>query len=554
MLPLLSFVVVAAIQAPSATAPRDARDPVRATCAVSGRVSEAGSGHPIPRATVRLAGSSQRFETIADVEGRYEFTALEPGEYALWATAGELIATHLAQAFGTKTPMPPFSQPSSNIALKPGDSLTEMNMALTRSLAIEGRVLDPWNEPMANVAVDVIRADGAPYPTQGNYSDDRGEYRAFGLAPGRYRVCARVETYSRSTSDDRLRFVRTCHLASISESNGADVIVDAEDASGIDIRVQRSATYSVSGLVLDAAGVPADGAAVVASRDDHSVGADASVRSGQFVLSGLTSGRYAVTASLGGPADPLDTRPPARERELGYAMVEIEEADASGVVLSLSKAVKIPGRVRFERRGPSPNQLRMSVYAGPSQGPFDRFGERPGVAAVDDDLNFELASVYRLPLVVGIQGLPEGWVLKSVRYDGKDITNLATDLGGAARERRLDILVTNRVARPSVRVTDDMGNPVADYQVVLLAADPARSNGWLPEPSDAPSRDGVSKLGTRLPGDYLIAAVTADDYRILVSHRERIELLRSVAQRVTLTEGDERVLQLHLTRLPGTPK
>jgi hypothetical protein len=198
--------------------------------------------------------------------------------------------------------MASFPEPQSNIALEPGEILTEINIALARALGIEGRITDQLDEPMANVDVQVMHADGTSVQTMPGVSDDRGEFRVYGLAPGRYRVCAHPQTFWPGKSEDRLRFVRTCHLASISESNAADVILDTEDATGIDIRVQRSATYSASGSVIDALGAPADGASIGSMRDDQSMDSHAVTRGGQFLLSGLLAGHYVVWASLGGPS------------------------------------------------------------------------------------------------------------------------------------------------------------------------------------------------------------------------------------------------------------
>jgi protocatechuate 3,4-dioxygenase beta subunit len=552
MRPLLIFLVVIAAQSQTGTPPRDTASPKVAMGAISGRITEQGSGRPLPRALVTLAasGSSRRLEALADAQGHYEFTSIEPGEYMLSALPGELRMTHLGQVFGQVGPMFSAGPPRSRVKLKAGENLTGLDIALTRALAIEGRILDQWDEPMAGVAVTVVKADGTTYPAMPGYSDDRGEFRAFGLAPGRYRVCASPRNLFEARSSDTVRFVRTCHLASTTESNAADVILDTEDAAGIDIRVQRSGTYSVSGSVLDAGGALADNAGISAIRDDHSVSANSTSRRGRFVLTGLTPGRYLLSAYVGGPANPSDTRPPAREHEVGYASIDIDSADVAEITVSMSKGQRIAGRVVFEGGAPAPNKLRMVVQTREPQSPWWMIGGRPPFSAVEEDFSFELTGVYRLPLIVGIHGLPDGWVLKSVRYDGRDITDVATDFGMASRERRLEILATRRVATPSVRVTDDLGHGATSYQVVLVPADPARWRGAHWSVTGEPSGDGVQKLGPTLPGDYLVAAISWDDYLVLMRDRARIDGLASVARRVTLVEGDSGTLELHITRLP----
>ena len=312
-----SFVMLATIaaQALPGVSARDRALPASASGTISGRVSEQGSGRPLPGALVTLlsAGRSEPRQAIADAAGRYEFRDLEPGDYALWAGPGELLATHLRQAFGQPAPLNAFtwSQPPA-IALKAGEVRPDVDIALRRALAIEGRVSDPWDEPVANAEVNALRA-GTRYGSQPVYTDERGEFRLFGLAPGRYRVCALPRRFFvAAPASDRSRLVRTCHLATTAESSAADVVLDTEDATGIDIRVQSSASYSVSGSILDAAGLPVDGGFVGATDKDYRVGANATAHAGQFVLTGLTSGRYYISASVGGPANPSDTRPPAR--------------------------------------------------------------------------------------------------------------------------------------------------------------------------------------------------------------------------------------------------
>ena len=552
MLPLLLPLVIAT-QLQAATPPRDAPSP-KVTGAISGRITEQASGRPLPRTLVTLSasGSSRQLEALADAQGRYEFIGVEPGDYVLWAKPGELRSTHLPQVFGQDAPMFSAGPPRSSVRLKAGEVLHDIDIQLTRALAIEGRVLDPTDEPMAGVEVTVMKPGGIPYSSIPGYSDDRGEFRVFGLAPGRYHVCAIPRSLFETASSETLRFVRTCHLTSVTESSAADVILETEDVTGIDIRVQRNGTYSISGSLLDAAGALADGAMIGAVRDDHSVSANAISRRGQFVLPGLTPGRYFLWASIGGPANPSDTRPPAREHEAGYALLDMEGTDVAGFTLTMSRGQKVAGRVLFEGGVPrAAGKLRMLVQMRLPQGPMSTIGSRPPFSAVDGDLNFELTDVYRLPLIVGIRGLPDGWVLKSVRYDGRDITDVAADFGTAARERRLEILVTNRVATPSVRVTDDEGRSVTSSQVLLIPADPTRWQGALWGVSDVPSPEGVLSLGHILPGDYLIAAVTSDDYRVLIRDSTRIDGLATIAQKVTLAEGDSRTVEVHMTRLPA---
>jgi hypothetical protein len=552
----LLALVIATAQSQSATPPRDSTAEVKAvsgTAAISGRVTDRESGRPIPRATVTLALSdrSKRFEADADTEGRYEFTDLAPGEYAIWAGPGEHRSNHLHQALGQSSPMDfNTAPPRHSLELKANERLTDVNIALARALAIEGRILDPWDQPMSQVSVFLARPDGTPYPAPGGYSDDRGQYRLFGLKPGRYRVCAQPQVMNVMTDD--LRVVRTCYPASAKATSASDVLLTTEDAIGIDIRIQRLTSFSVSGMVVDGSGAPIDGAHVVlVPFSADSVSSYAKSEHGRFRVPGLLPGVYLVRASVGGPANPSDTRPPARKLEVGYSSVEIIGSDVTDLGVVTATGQKVAGRIVFEGEPPKVARTNIIVQTGTYGLPLQRLmNGPPPFSAVDQNMTFELNEVFSFPLNVGASGLPDGWALKSVKFNGQDITGLPTDLTAGYGSRQLEIVLTNRVARPSVRVTDPNGGAVTSYRVALFASDPARwkaSIGWA---TDMPSKDGVLELRPVVPGEYLIAALGLDDAIVVMADPTRIEALASVATRVTLAEGRNEMLELKLTALP----
>jgi hypothetical protein len=273
-------------------------------------------------------------------------------------------------------------------------------------------------------------------------------------------------------------------------------------------------------------------------------------RGGEFVLKGLTPGRYVIKASAGGspPGDPL---PPQREMETGYALADVGAGDTPGVAVTLSKPAALAGQVTFDGAPvPRANRLRLVVQMRPFDHRIFRFESRPPFAAVDDNLRFELKGIYRLPLAVGIQGLPEGWVLKAIRYEERDITDVATDLGNASSTSRLEIVLTNRVARLSIRVADDKGVPVASHRVVGVPADPSRWKLALGRIVGTPAPDGVLKLGAILPGEYLLAALPADEFSMLFRNPDRLDGLATIGTRVRLVEDDDRTVELRLVNLP----
>ncbi len=553
MLAHVLLLLLAAVQSQPATPPRDAASPKSGSASLSGLITEQGSNRPLHRAVVTLvpaAGQGLR-EALTDAEGRYEFVGLEPGEYGVVATAGDLRATHLRQAFGRPTPLEPDSRlPRSGVELKADERRTGVDVSLTRALAIEGRVIDPWDQPMSEVGIQLTRADGTDYPNFG-ISDDRGDYRVFGLTPGRYRVCADSQG-SADVPSDTSRSVRTCHPAAVG-GDGAEIILTTSDASGIDVHVQRQRTFTASGTVVDATGTIVDVAHVMAEPLDRVSGsASNSGIGGMFVLRGLTPGRYLLRATVGGSENPDDSRPPLRELELGYASIDVLATDVVGTVIQLSKGRTAKGRVRFEGGSPVPaTQLRMAVHTrgNAALGPSHR--GNPYVAAVGDMLDFELKAIYQLPLTIDVTGLPDGWAIKSVRFNGQDITGVPTNLGIEVRPGYLEIIATNHVATPAVRVTAEGGDRLSPYHVVLFSTNQEK---WkVPPATIAAPESGadVVKLGSILPGEYFVAVVARSDYRLVTNDVSRLPDLASVAARVTFVEGDTRTLDLPITRLPA---
>jgi hypothetical protein len=551
-MPVLLFLAVIVAHAQTQAPTRDASAPARSTAAatISGRVTEHGSGQPIARAIVMLArpGGPVGLETVADADGRYAFTDVEPGEYVVQAGPPELHATHLRQVFGKAEPVDGYALPMKpNVGVKPGERRTGVDVALVRALAIEGRVVDPWDEPMAGVRIAIMRMDGTRFPAHGE-TDDRGLFRAFGLAPGRYRVCAAVQG-GYVDAPDASRLVRTCHPASVTEVGASDVVLTAADVSGIDIRMQRTGAYSLSGSIVDSTGAAVDAAHVSAySLDDRELSTHGSSRNGQFTLKGVTPGRHVVVGSIGCPPDQRCAT--ERPLEMGYAWVETA-GDLSGVAISLARAATLSGRVVFDGTPvPPPNLLKMVVQTRPPAGSSRAVASRPPYSAVDDSLTFTLTGLYRVPLVVGVSGLPDGWALKAVRVDDRDVTDIEIDLGDTGRPRRLEIVLTNRIANAAVRIVDEEGQP-APCCVAILPADPAKWRGAIWSTRSEPAPDGVVKLGPRTPGEYLIAALRQADIQTLWREEgRRLDALAAIATRVRLVDGDTRTFDIPLKALP----
>jgi protocatechuate 3,4-dioxygenase beta subunit len=549
---LLATLAILHVQAGQAA--RDAVPAGSPPATVAGRITEQETGRPLSRALVNLTSADRSLAKTAftDADGRFEFSGVPPGRYSVVASAGDHRSTHLSRAYGQSDSDDPLAGPPvSVLTLAAAERRTDIDIALRRALGIEGRVVDPAGRPMAGVEVRLAGiARGVP-GVSSQSTDDRGEYRLYGIRPGRYRVCAQPPNtpFLPETSS---RLVRTCHPAAVEEFAAADVVLGADDAVGIDVQMQRRDVVSVSGTVYDANGQAAAGASVQvrALSDDGVSQHDSADSDGHYRLWGLLPGGYVATAYAGGqPMRAPDREPPTPAS--AYAILEVSGVDVPGFDLRLAPPVNLSGRVVFDDGGsPPPRQLRMTVSAPPTP-ELARMSGPPSTAPVDDALTFALAGLRPWPSFVLVNGLPEGWVVKSIGYGGRDIAGVPTTFGAEATRTRLEVHLTNRVGMPSVRVPSAEGRPIAPFRALLLPRDrerwPAALLGGLAGQMPV---DGVQRLGPQLPGEYLLAVLPTADYFVLIREPRRLADLASVATPVTVVEGEQPPFEVGLARLP----
>jgi hypothetical protein len=281
---------------------------------------------------------------------------------------------------------------------------------------------------------------------------------------------------------------------------------------------------------------------------DGSSGSGLEVRpDGRFVARGLAPGEYAIQADTWRHSGPMDV--PNPDREVALLPFRIDGLDIDGLVVATSRVATVAGRLVFEDAAPPNRTSGMQVLGSP-----ERSRARSGImgpppsAQVQDDLTFQLSGLSG-PTLITVSGAPENWIVKSVRYRGEDITDVPADFTGGREGDRLEIVLSNRGARVSGTVTDDRGKPFNGL-VVLLPADRAR---WAFQSglrmTAAPQSDAGFKLGPVRAGEYLIVAIDRDEGPRVMPDEKYFARLAAVADRITLVEGEEQVLQLRLRRL-----
>jgi Carboxypeptidase regulatory-like domain len=171
------------------------------TCTVSGIVIRSQDSGPLKNATVQLTNDSDREHHIATkttADGHFLLKNVPAGQYKLIVTRNGYVS----QELGQKKP----DDPGAVFTLRQGQRITDLVFKLGLAGVITGKVFDEDGEPMVGVAVRAMRqvyTDGRKslQATTEQETNDLGEFRVFGLAPGRYYISAETLGWNRVVGD-----------------------------------------------------------------------------------------------------------------------------------------------------------------------------------------------------------------------------------------------------------------------------------------------------------------------------------------------------------------
>ena len=307
--------------------------------AVSGVVLEAGTRRPVTGARIILISpvpspNPLAHTVLAGDDGRFDVERVKPGAYHI-AAAKPPYATGF---YGETAP-----GVAGGTTLIGAAGLTGVEILLSPGAVISGRVLDPFGAPAVWAHVSLRRLD-APASSQvwiGNSAtefttDDRGEYRAFGLAAGEYRVT--TEMYRDSTGP--LSATGGPSVAFVADAPTVSLL-QGEERVGVDLRQRVARLRKVSGVLANA-GSESSGIVTVrmTALSDAGVTGLYAVTSGRrFEIGAVPAGRYRLTARWRPSGEP----PP---RELwGGTEISVGDQDLSDVALDMAPMSTVRGRI-----------------------------------------------------------------------------------------------------------------------------------------------------------------------------------------------------------------
>src|SRR5688500_3920791 len=190
--------------------PRDRPVTVTGTSTIRGRVTASDTGQPLHNVQVRIFSLSATAlrgprDAMTGADGRYELTQLPEGRYELRASKGGYVDVQYGQRR-------PFDR-GRPLELNGTQPVDDVDFVMPRGAAIEGRGVDEAAEPVAGAWISLRRyqySNGARRleSSYGGATDDRGEFRVFGIAAGEYYLAASFDEHDFGSSD-RERYVPT---------------------------------------------------------------------------------------------------------------------------------------------------------------------------------------------------------------------------------------------------------------------------------------------------------------------------------------------------------
>lgn len=533
---------------------------------------------PIRAVIVTLRGDGFRsgWTFVTDATGTFTFTDLPPGRFVLAASRPGFPSIN----YGAPRP----GRPGASIVLKDNERVADLSIALPRGAVITGRVIDDNGSPMTGSRVSVgaiVMRNGERTTAFGGsgFTDDRGEYRIYGLAAGDYAVWVEGRSlgssggtrYTPAEIDSVLE--RSVGVARPGQApppppegqsmapttiyfpsatsllDAVAVHVNAGDTqSGIDIRAGFVPAVSLSGTLLDPDGKPPAGVVMnlvqIGTARGPAIFGRPSPKDGTFQFTGVTPGRYAITAratpqgdtAAAGDMAPLWAR----------ADVDINGMPISGVNVRLQTGTAVRGSVSFDigTQMAPPSTLRMALTAVAAPGDISM-----GVS--DAPVNngaFEFTGVIpgRYRVNAQLPGLTTSlWTIKSATINGQDALDGTFDVGGADLDG-LTVVLTNKMTGVTGTLEDASGRAAPDYYVIVFPEDPAFwFQGSRRIKAVRPAARGGFLVRGLPPGAYRIGAVTDVETNEWFEPSFLQQLLPASAA-LTLIEGEVRAFPLKI--------
>ncbi len=472
---------------------------------IVGVVVDAKSGEPLRKATVILRRDQPSgIGATTDAAGKFAFEELEPGSWTITVEKDGFIAAKDSQR--------------RVLTVSAGESTKDVTLKLVRTGAITGRVTDADGDPIAGANIQVLPArarKGNARPGAYATTNDRGEYRAYSIAPGDYKISVTAQVRGDRT-DVRMQppaadaSPSVWYPAALSAHEAAIVNVESSaDLRGYDIQLVRATGVRVRGHVAVPGGSPAFVVVMLTAGAGSESAAgpmrQALVRDakGEFELGGVLPGQYRLTAVSGFMTD---------QRLTATRNIEVSGADIDGIQLTLAPPVSLTGRFILPEGRKLPAGLMVfPVPRDLGNGMNIGNGSMPQMAA-DGSFSLKDVAAGDYDLVVASMNASGGngddLYIAAIRMGDADALADGVRVGEAA-PAPIEIVLKANGGAADCTVKDEKGNPVPGAQVHLVP-DPPKQQQLALQGQCQTNAKGTCTITGITPGEYHVYALVAE--------------------------------------------
>ena len=552
------------------------------TSSLRGRVIAIDTGTGVRRAQVRISGPDIGTKTaLTDAQGRFEFRDLPAGRFNVSVSKSGFVT----MSYGQNRPF----EPGRPIELADAQKMEKADISLPRGSVLAGRVSDEVGEAVAEAEVTAMRMQFTngkrklvPSGRTGT-TNDLGQFRIYGLPPGEYYVSATLRNMNMMMISDMLGggdggptgsnqnsgYASTYYPSTPTPADAQRVsLAVGQELASVDIQLQAVKLAKISGSAVGSDGKPMSGAMVMLmpkSNDSLQFlpgGTSRTDKDGNFTLTSVTPGEYTLQVqSMGGMIQAAGvnmaftfrtatdgaggTQSSEQQREFATTTVNIAGEDITGMIVVGTRGAKATGTISYggAAKPEGTSGIRISAPPVNDDSPMAMFGG----SNVKDTGAFEVEGLVG-PRLFRANNLPKGWILKSVKMNGEDITDKGADFKPGEDVSGIEIELTNKTTAITGGVADDKNGALKDFTVVVFPEDQARwalpMNRWTA--SSRPDQDGRFKFNNLPAGAYYAIAV---EYVAQGEWSDPEWLARAAkkATRFTLDEGATKVLDLKLS-------
>lgn len=519
---------------------------------IRGRITTYPDGAPLARARVILSRPTleHSYVTITGEDGTYEITALEgANDYMLSASK-----TGYAPRMWGEHQLP---EPPTPIVLTEGQTLENIDVALVEQLWVSGRILDADGTPFAGAIVSALRAvfveDRREMVTVAEIiTNDRGEYRLFGLPAGQYFISA-VDPAFLSTRDHQgpLVYAATFYPGVASPEAATRLTLEpGTPRENIDFALNIVRPARVSGRITSYDNQQLIAGAVVMSpfRADRAASftvTDVDIRpDGTYEFANVPPGRFIIRSRGEITRDGITL--------FAAFTLSVEGRDVRGVDMTLYPGARVEGLIEWEGSTPRPADVsRVRVRAPMADG--SQFGDALTGHITGDD-TFAIRGAMVGSHFLRVENLPEPWSLDTVYFQGQDVTDIPMTFQFGQEVRSLRLVLTDLSTRIDGTLLSTPRDDLESYKVVVFAANQMY---WKPGSRHIriarPDRDGRFRFHGLPPTVYYLAASRDVDESDITDPRV-LDTLTAGALVIRLAAGEQRTESLRVPTAPGSTR